>query len=190
MDFNEMKRIWDTQNNEHVYAINEEALHRRVKAKKSRAAHTANISEIILIVSNLVAGGMLVASKIIPQQANIFTYLLAAVMFIAAAYVIISRYRRHQWQNRFDLTMLGELEQAIANATYQVRLSQTMRWYILPVAALTLLAIWYNDISAWKWLLILAFFALGYFATGKEHNYYASNKRRLEQLREMLTKEQ
>jgi len=34
MEFKEMKKIWDTQNDEALYVINEDALHRRIKAKK------------------------------------------------------------------------------------------------------------------------------------------------------------
>jgi len=42
-----MKKIWDTQNNEALYAIMSVALHNRVLSKKERAGHVANISELL-----------------------------------------------------------------------------------------------------------------------------------------------
>ena len=36
MEFDELKKIWDSQNNEVLYAINEKALHDRIRTKKGR----------------------------------------------------------------------------------------------------------------------------------------------------------
>ena len=35
MEFEDMKKIWDEQNNENIYAINESELHRRVIRNKN-----------------------------------------------------------------------------------------------------------------------------------------------------------
>src|SRR4051812_47574418 len=39
MEFDEMKKIWDSQNNEPLYAINEKALYNRILSKKKQAHH-------------------------------------------------------------------------------------------------------------------------------------------------------
>ena len=37
MEFDELKQVWDSQNNELLYAINEQALHNRILSKKKQA---------------------------------------------------------------------------------------------------------------------------------------------------------
>ena len=38
MEFEDLQKIWDTQNNKPMYVINEEALHRRILSKKNKAS--------------------------------------------------------------------------------------------------------------------------------------------------------
>jgi len=62
--------------------------------------------------------------------------------------------------------MSGDLDHAISIATYQVRISQIMRWNVLPIGALTLLGLWEGGKPLWIALLVLLFFSLTYFASG------------------------
>ncbi len=39
MEFDEMKQIWDSQNNKLMYGIDEKALHNRILTKKRQAFH-------------------------------------------------------------------------------------------------------------------------------------------------------
>ena len=56
MEFEEMKKIWDSQNNEPLYAINEKALHNHIMSKKKTGYHITNTSELLLIIVNACAG--------------------------------------------------------------------------------------------------------------------------------------
>lgn len=186
MNFDDMKKIWDTQNNEHVYAINEEGLHRRISAKKRQAAGIANITEHLLIFANLAAVAVITASMLVRGEGDVYRFLMMALMLATAGFVMVSRHRRKKWLTRFDLTLLGELNHAIANATWQVRLSYSMRWYVLPVAAITVLALAKDAPTLWTWLLIAGFFIIALFAGNKEHRYYQARKQRLQRLRDKL----
>jgi len=186
MEFDELQKIWDSQNNQPLYAINEKALHNRIQSKRKQAYHITNFSELLLIVVNLGAGSFVLGVGLYRQHGNIFMYVLAAWMFASALYALVSRIRRIKGDHRFGRSMHGDLDHAIFMATYQVRLSRVMRWNILPIGGLSLLSLWENGKSFWIIGAILIFFALAYFAGGWEHGIYKAKKRELEILKKKL----
>jgi hypothetical protein len=52
MDFEEMQKVWDEQNGETMYVINESALHGTVTHKKDAAGRRINRLEIMLSIIN------------------------------------------------------------------------------------------------------------------------------------------
>ncbi len=190
MEFDDIRKIWDSQNNRPLYAIDEQALHKRIQARKKRSGRIADTSEIVLITANIVAGGIVLIADILKQEGNPFAYAMTFVMFLTAAIVMYSRMRRKRHENRFDRTLVGDLDHAIANAAWQVRLSQAMRWYLVPVAGLTLLSVWGPDKPLWALVLIFVFFIAVFYASGWEHRWYVSRKRSLTKLREKLMQEE
>ena len=46
MEFDEIKKIWDAQNNQPLYVIDEKALHNRIQSKMN-VKHLTNISDWI-----------------------------------------------------------------------------------------------------------------------------------------------
>jgi hypothetical protein len=190
MEFEDMKKIWDSQNNEPLFAINEKALHNRILSKKKSARHIANFSELLLIGVNMVAGLFILAIGLFKLSNNVFWYLMSAWMGGTAVYLMMGRARRKKGENRFDNNMLGDLSHAIANATYQVRLSGIMRWNIIPLAILLLFGFWENDKSSfWVIILVLLFLFITHFASGWEHGIYKARKRELEVLQKKLEAE-
>jgi hypothetical protein len=185
MEFEEMKKIWDSQNNEPLYSINEKALHNRILSKKRKGHHITNISELLWIIVNISAGCFILGMNF-KQQGNVFMYLLAAWMFGSALYMLVSRIRRIKGNSRFDRSMLGDLDHAISMATYQLRFSLLGRWSILPIGILTLLGVWEAGKSVWIVVGILIFFVLTHYAAGWEHRIYKARKRELEVLKNKL----
>ncbi|HMG93895.1 MAG TPA: hypothetical protein VK589_27740 [Chryseolinea sp.] len=186
MEFDEIKKVWDSQNNEPIYGINEKALHNRILAKKSQAFHITNVSELLAVVANFGGGSFMLAFSLYKESTNIFLYLLAAWMFVTGVYVLISRVRRLKDEGTFDRTVLGDLRHAIAVATYQVQLSFLLRWNIVPIGILVILSVWDGGRSVWLAIgLIIFLFIANYFA-GWEHNFYKSRRRELETLLEKL----
>ena len=62
MEFDEIKKIWDSQNKEYMYAINEQALHNRILTKKNKATRTTDVSELLLMITNVGAGFLILPS--------------------------------------------------------------------------------------------------------------------------------
>ncbi len=180
MEFEEMRKIWDAQNNEPLYVINENALHNRIRAKKNQAFHITNVTELLLIIAIFAAGGFVLAMNFFKQSASIFIYVLSGWMFVTAFWVLVSRIRRIKLDNRFDRSMFGDLGHALSTATYQVRLSQIMRLNIIPVGCLIVVSTLEGAKSLWFSVVILAFFVLIWYASSWEHNFYISKKKELE----------
>jgi Flp pilus assembly protein TadB len=189
MEFEELQKIWDTQNNEPLYAINEKALHNRILSKKKQGLHITNISELLSIIVNAGAGCFIFGVNFFKHSGNMFMYILSAWMFICALYLLVSRLRRVKANQRFDRSISGDLNNAISVATYQVRLSQMMRWNILPTGTLITLGVWNGGKSVWLAAGMLLFFVLTYYASAWEHNIYKRKKRELEMLKSKLDNE-
>lgn len=190
MEFEEMKKVWDTQHNEPVYTINEKALHNRILAKKKQGFHITNVSELLCIVVYAFSGCFMIAINLYRQNDHVLMYIMSAWMILSAGYVLVSRLRRIKGNHRFNRSMNGDLSHAIANASYQVRFSYLMRWNTLPIAALIVLSFMEGGKSIWLVAGVLAFFAATMYFSGWEHNIYLNKKRELEILQQKLVEEE
>lgn len=186
MEFDEMKKIWDSQNNQPLYVIDEAALQNRILSKKRQVRHISNISEWLLIIVN--AGGAFAVFGVnVSNHSNSWwMYLLSVWMFVVACYTFLSRMYRMKGEHRFDRTMRGDLSHAIFVATYQVRLSKLMQWNILPIAILVALGMWGTGKPLWITGSLILFFMLTAYASRWEHRIYERKKRELESLRDKL----
>jgi hypothetical protein len=186
MEFDELQKIWDSQNDKPLYAIDENALHNRISSKKNMGRHITNFSELLTIVVYFAGGGFIVVINLINKNVNGFLYLMSAWMFIVAIYTLISRIRRIKKDNLFDRSIRGDLFHAVSVANYQVRFSQLMRWNMLPVSLLLVLSILESGKSIWLAVGTSVFLVLANYAAGWEHNVYKRRKRELEILRDKL----
>lgn len=189
MEFEELQKIWDSQYNKPMYALDEKALHNRIMSKQKSTHHIMNTSELLTILVNLGAGSLVLAINLVDQNRNVFMYGMAVWMFCTGFYVWVSRLRRIKGDQQFDRSMRGDLRHAISMATYQVRFSQLMRWNILPIGAFILLALVFGGKPIWLAVVILVLFGLAYSASRWEHGIYVSRKRELELLKGKLEEE-
>jgi hypothetical protein len=188
MEFEELQKIWNTQNNQPMYTINEQALHKRILAKKSQAFHITRFSEWLLIIVYTTVTGVIFWNNFTGQR-SAFMFILSAWMFACVIYVSIHRLHRIRGQKQFDRTMLGDLQHALSMASSQVRLARIMRWNTLPTGMLILLSFWENGISVWIVVAAAVFFILVFYASGWEYNIYKRKKQELEALLAKLEQE-
>ena len=145
MEFDEMKKIWDTQTNQPLYVIDEKALHNRIRSHMRGERRLAGRREWSTILFYLGAVGLMLGVDYFhPFQrgANMFVYLLAAWMFTTVVYMAVSRTRRIRAGRRFDRSIRGDLDYAISLAAYQMRLSLVIGCNFLPLGAITILFAW------------------------------------------------
>src|ERR1700712_3500409 len=107
MEFDEMKKIWDEQNKQPLYVLDEKALHNRIQSRMNGVRHMTNISDWTLIIIYLAAGSILLGLNPFRQGANIFIYVEAAWMFATVAYLVVSHIRRIKASRQFDRSIHG-----------------------------------------------------------------------------------
>lgn len=186
MEFDEMKKIWDSQNNQSLFILDEAAMNHRITEKKKAASHITNFSEMLLIGVNGTAGIFLLVMNLFSDRISLWLNAMAGWTIITAVYVLVNRIKRISRQNIFDRSMLGDLDYAISMARYQVRLSGLMRWNIIPVGACLVFSVWETGKSVWIAVVTLVLLGVVHFASGWEHNYYVRRRRELEVLRTKL----
>jgi hypothetical protein len=186
MEFDELQKIWDTQLDQPLYVINEQALHKRIIAKKYHVIHIAGFTEWLLIIVHTGVGIFLLNTT---RQGYFFGYILATWLFGSALYVLINRLRRIKDQQRFHRTLSGDLAHALATAGYQVRIAQIMRWNFLPIGMLMFLSLWETGKSIWLALFVAFVFILSFFVSRWELSIYRNKKRELEVLQQKLQQE-
>ena len=189
MNLEHLQQIWDVQNNQPLYAVSEKALYDHIISKKRQASHISASSELIIILVNVLAGVSILWVNSLGSGGSVALYALAGWMLICGLYFIFSRIRRMRTDKVFDRSMAGDLRHAISTTSYQVQISQLMRWNALPIGALLMLGVWEIHKPLWVVGLIIGIFAVAYYATRWEHSIYVARKRELQTLKNRLESE-
>ena len=112
MDFEELQVIWNNQNNEKMYAINENALHTYIKQKGRSINKLLIFFEFMLIGMNLAVGIWLTIESL--DNNPLSNQFILAVFYLAfGVYSLIRRLMRRNKERPFEHTMVGELDKAI-----------------------------------------------------------------------------
>jgi hypothetical protein len=186
MEFDEMKKIWDAQNDQPLYTIDEKSLRNRIQRKKNSVL--VSVSEWILIIGYLGAVTVLVCVNLFAKKANIFLYVEGAWMFAIVVFLVATHIRRIKAGRRFDRSVNGDLDHGIHLISYQMRISQITRWNLLPMGAILILSFsgWEArklfEISA----AILVGYALTFYASEKSYRANKRRKRGLQVLKQKL----
>ncbi|MBL0740511.1 hypothetical protein [Chryseolinea lacunae] len=190
LEFEDLQRIWDAEHNKALFAIDETALHNRILTKQRKARAITHISELLLIVVNLAAGGFVFGITYFNARSSFFMYGMAVWMLATAVYVALSRLRRIRGDRQFDRSLHGDLQYAISVAGYQVRLSHLMRLNVIPIGVFIALSMWEGGKPWWIAGVTLVMLSVVYYFSGWEHQYYKSRKRELEILQDKLVTNQ
>lgn len=183
-----MKKIWDTQSNKTYYAIDEEAMHRRVMKKNTRIKRMTNFDEWgIIIIALMVAGFM--AYRGIAHNQN-YKFATSAIFLTVAIYMFWNRKKRIQNDGFSDNTVLGDLEQAIRTIDYYIdRARKFIWWFIMPAVLSMIINLSYTYEG--EPLVIpglIGTILLGLFVVHLSLKYSVlPKKRELESLRKTLT---
>jgi len=179
MEFDEVKSIWGAQDAQPIFRVDEQELYRKVLGRKRKALRITNISELLLIFVHLGAGGYV---WYLNTRGVFFMYLMAGWMIAVALLCVVGRVRRVVSGRRYDRSVRGELEHALAVARYQVKLSRLGRWNIILIGVFCVFGMWESGKSLWVNVFVVLFFIITYYLSGFEHAIYLRQKERLEKL--------
>ncbi|MEQ9413515.1 MAG: hypothetical protein RIF39_06775 [Cyclobacteriaceae bacterium] len=187
MKFEDMKKIWDEQDQQHKYVVDEKKLHETIQMRKRKGSRYVSKMEWMLIFANVLAGGVIIVMNFIKTSGDIYANGLGVLMLAAGIYIYTKRNHRLKNENRFDRTMLGDLDHAISNANYRARLSYGMLIYFIFVAILSIGNAMEEEKSLEKIGLIVVFFVITWFLGRWEHKaWHVANKKRLISMRDKL----
>jgi|GEM_PF-396678 len=187
-EFEEMKIIWDSQNEEKLYAINESALYAQIKRKGKSISRLLERFEMVMIGVNLLVGVGLVVMEFL-NDGDLYEYLLPVLYFVYAVVVFVWRYTRRQEDIHFEKSMLGELDKAIWQIDYLIKRTRDLiLWYLLPLTLLIVGIMLYKGQLLFAFVIILLMSATGFFTDRWEiKRCYLPQKQSLESLRTKLT---
>jgi len=185
MEFDEIKKVWDAQNSEPVYSIDEKALLDRIQSRMDTVLRATSINEWLLIIINFIVGIVLLDRH--PFKAgNMFLSIEAVWMFLIVVYLVINRARRIRSSRQFDRSIRGDLDHSISLASYQMRISQIVSWNLLPLGLMMVGSGWESG-KLWKVsLLILISFSLAIYVNRTGYRSTKKRKRVLQELKEKL----
>jgi hypothetical protein len=215
MEFSELKMIWDSQNQEPLYAMNEAALQGIVQRKNQEWNRSLSCCFTTEITIGLICGALMLVCagmaifgdpawlaalpwiKVAPSRWDVFALLAAGgIWFYYSAYMFLARKRQQRRVEVFDSTLRGDLDRALAETDFQIAHARSIVWWgLVPVWVATSLwlAVFYRLLAmpAWSYVFIGATM-LGSFVvvvSGKQKsitNRFEPRRRELESLRTKL----
>lgn len=187
MEFEEMQTIWNEQDNERLFAINEAALHKYIKDKSRSVDHLMRFAEWAMIAANLIVVLILTVDAI-RDGGPTYQYYIAAMYLAYSVIGLVRRLRRKQAEVVFEPTMLGEVDKALWQINYLIEQSKSMiYWYVMPLTLAVGASFFLNGKSLWGAAFMLGLIPATLFGSRWEMNrWYRPKKQELEKLRETL----
>lgn len=149
-----MKILWDTQNEEKLYAINERALHEQIQRRGRSVDRTLQRYEWVMVGVNLLTAIILTVSAYVNNEETLLLYAISAAYLAYSLFFLILRRLRRRQDPDSSLTMLGDLDKALWQLNYLVAQMRSMTfWYSLP---LTIVMAGFLLVRAnWGWALAI-----------------------------------
>ena len=164
MDFEDLKVVWESQNEKPLYAINEDGLHsilRRNRRRFKRSIFLRDLREIgislamflMLLYAGIPDYGLL-KDLVLWEIVAMFT--AAGLWLFYALYILVHRKRQESRERQYPSSLRGDLDREIAQTEYQIRMAKNILWWgLLPTGVAGLLGILVTVESSWARLLLI-----------------------------------
>lgn len=148
MNFEELKVIWDAENKEHLFTLDEAALHAVVRHRNAEVHRRAARCQVAEIVGGLVFGlVMFVLASVLalgdPQWLASLNWIRVPVaawhsavlalsgvsMFYYAAQMYGARRRQLRREENFAASLHGDLDRALAHTNFQIQVARSILWW-------------------------------------------------------------
>lgn len=216
MNLEELKVVWDSQNQEPLYAVNEASLHtlvrRRKEAEHRRTAWCYGRDIVINSlcgVAMIAVAGMLLWSDpdwlaslswinvaVSPWHA-VASALAGGIWIYCASYLWVARRRQLHREESMATSLRGDLDRALAHVAFQIDISRNVAWWgLLPswfAAGLGVLLIFHLKAApAWAYGIMAVIMPVAFGFALACHHYlirlrYRPRLEELESLRAKLT---
>ncbi|MFT7678323.1 MAG: hypothetical protein ACI8QC_002309 [Planctomycetota bacterium] len=192
MNFEEMQVIWDSQEEQPMYAFDLDAMHREVQRKAGRIERAVSVTELSMIALMFVVAGAHAADPVL-DGTHTYKFFGSAVLLMVAAWMWGKRVRRLKGEVQYEASLRGDIDRSLSQVNYHLGLANGFRWWFLMPAAL----IFITDMSladsgptAMRILVAVGSIALAFgLASLEPRCVHLPNKRALESLKAKLLSE-
>ena len=145
MNFEDLKVIWDQQNEQPLYVIDQHALHASVQKRTAEIDKSVEVFEyvmmgVLLFVAAMAAGKRLLTSSDLDWLDWVTVGLTIIVAVVAVASLARARRQRLRQELAFESTIVGNVDKAIFQLDYQFAKFKTFHhWFALPMALILIL---------------------------------------------------
>lgn len=187
MELEHIQKIWNTQNQAPMYVIDTDALQARMRRKSRHTLLQASVNEIGLTLIVWFAGTYLVFWG----SGSVFSKVTAGAAFVLGGLILWNRFRRKKALEKYDRSLLGEVEAAIETQRVLIRRGQTFfLWFIVPLMAPGILNMVERGAGLWTWVIALGSIPLSWLVVrwGLKKGH-APQLRELERMRQLMLDE-
>lgn len=188
MEFDELREVWKKQEGTSIKDDHDVQMMDIVRRKSNNAIRTVFVIEWILIFINIFMGAFLFSLDKQFPKGNIFVWILGGIMIMVGIAILIGQLLRRRRDKVFDRSLLGEINQAIATASYQVTLSRLMIIYMVLIGSMVFVGAYFNQSSTRLLFIIVIIYGLGFLGARVEHKYWhVARKEKLLKLKKAIT---
>ena len=184
-----MQVIWNEQNSEKLYAIDELALEKMINKKSRSVNFQVQFIELVLILVNLGLGAQSIYDAVWNGAPRFFLF-MGIFYLIVAGYGIYLRLNRKNEEVSFAPSLIGEIDKAIYRNDYLIREGgKLVPWYIAPM--MTIISIYFVYVGQYWWAVAsIALLTLVYYGVKWEmRKFHQPRRESLESIREAFLAE-
>jgi hypothetical protein len=161
VDFEELKVVWDSQNDEPLYAMNAKALgamiRRRIETEHRRTAWSHGREIVINFATGLALFGLgsvlawgepawLATRSWVQVPVSgwhaLATFVAGGIWLYCAVYLWMARRRQLRQEESYGTSLHGNLERALAHIDFQIHIARSILWWgLVPSWIAAVLAI-------------------------------------------------
>jgi membrane protein implicated in regulation of membrane protease activity len=189
MNFEQMKVIWDSQDQRPLYAVDEAALHASVRRGSRGFRHLIELSHVSIVATWAALAALYLVAPLTEGE-HLHQLGVAAILLALAAGQAISMIRRRRADARFDESLRGDLDRAVWRIEHDIAWARSLRRAYVPLFLVAIsidLALRLTPGLAVVWAGTIALVAGVSWALDWEiRSIYLPRKRRYETIRAKL----
>lgn len=132
MNFDQMKVIWDAQDQKPLYAVNEAALHAGIRCRSRRFGNLIVGSHAAVVATWVVLAALYLAAPLIDGE-HLHRFASAAILLTLAAGQVVALFRRRRGEVDFNESVRGELDRAIWRIDHDISWARSLRRGYVPL---------------------------------------------------------
>ena len=157
MNVDDLKVIWDSQNKEPLYAIDQKALRKRVLGKSLSANRRLNLYEWTGILTFACVGVASIAEPLIAGR-DWHQLISGSTFLMVSAYLGLKRHQRRKRDTQCGESLREILDTSIATVEHHIRALKSMvYWGGIPFVGAVAISFYFQHAGKPAWLWILAF---------------------------------